>query len=52
MDCIFSAPNWASYKLHHSNAQFFNERFELPRETSKLEKSGGLVHCSVENAAV
>ena len=31
---------------------FFSERFESPRETSNLEKSDGLVHCSVENAVV
>ena len=31
---------------------FFSERFELPRVTSNLEKSDGLVHCSVKNAAV
>ena len=29
-----------------------SERFESPRLTSNLEKSDGLVHCSVENAAV
>jgi len=28
------------------------EQFEPPRETSNLEKSNGLVHCSVEIAAV
>jgi len=31
--------------------QFFSERFKPPHETSNLEKSDGLVHCSVENAA-
>ena len=32
--------------------KFFSERFESPRVTSNLEKSDGLVHCSVKNAAV
>ena len=32
--------------------QLFSEQFKLSCETSELEKSDGLVHCSVENAAV
>jgi len=32
--------------------QFFSEQFESPRATSNLEKSNGLVHCLVKNAAV
>ena len=28
--------------------KFFSERFESPRVTSTLEKSDGLVHCSVK----
>jgi len=31
--------------------QLFSEWFKPPRETSNLEKSDGLVHCSVENVA-
>ena len=33
-------------------AIIFSEQFESPRVTSILEKSDGLVHCSVKNAAV
>ena len=40
------------FKLSCEKFKLSCEKFKLSCETSELEKSDGLVHCSVENAAV